>query len=149
MVESDLDELVNTLLPFAQKMLAEHGKFLPFGACMKHDGEVVAVAGGDDDDGDDDERPPSRRLIETITAALQAKAAEGGIRAAALCCDVHVRAGEGAPAADAICVRLDHASRAGVDVYVPYTSRESGPPEYGSIRLCPGTMRVFDVGSRS
>jgi hypothetical protein len=44
MAHPDLNQLLNSLLPFAERTLAEHGEFFPFGTAMKPDGEIVAVS---------------------------------------------------------------------------------------------------------
>ena len=39
----DAETLLNSALPFAEKMLSEHGEFYPFGEAMKPDGQIVSV----------------------------------------------------------------------------------------------------------
>src|SRR5437588_831558 len=39
--KEDCEKLMNSLLPFAEKMLREHGEFHPFGGAMKPDGDIV------------------------------------------------------------------------------------------------------------
>jgi hypothetical protein len=43
MAHPELDELLDTLLPFAQQMLQKHGEFFPFGAAMTSSGEIRHV----------------------------------------------------------------------------------------------------------
>jgi len=48
-VRQDFEKLLNTLLPFTQQMLQEHGDFLPFGTTLSPEGEgslVMGSAGG-------------------------------------------------------------------------------------------------------
>lgn len=58
MAHPDLNQLLNSLLPFAKRRLAEHGEFYPFGSTMKPDGEIVAVGVHDGD-----EHPLHRALL--------------------------------------------------------------------------------------
>src|SRR5438034_1717468 len=53
--KSQCEELLNVVLPFAEKMLAAHGEFYPFGASMTLDGQIVQVAAYDGR-----EHPPSQ-----------------------------------------------------------------------------------------
>jgi hypothetical protein len=39
--KADAETLLNAVMPFAERMLAEHGEFYPYGAAMKPDGEIV------------------------------------------------------------------------------------------------------------
>jgi len=39
----DLDALLNNLLPFAERMLREHGEFYPFGGSITPDGRHISI----------------------------------------------------------------------------------------------------------
>lgn len=80
MAHSDLDELLNALLPMAEMLLAKHGEFYPIGAIMLSDGEIRHVGAGIE--GDD--HPPSQSVIDLLTEAFQRDAREGKLRAAAI-----------------------------------------------------------------
>ena len=82
MAHPDLNQLLNSLLPFAERTLAEHGEFFPFGTTMKPDGEIVAVSACDRD-----ERPPSQSVIDLLTHAFRQQARNGDLRAAGICYD--------------------------------------------------------------
>jgi hypothetical protein len=45
--KADCEELMNAVLPFAEKMLGEQGEFFPYGGAMRPNGEIVSVAGYD------------------------------------------------------------------------------------------------------
>jgi hypothetical protein len=62
MAHPELDALFNTLLPFAQTMLREHGEFYPFGATMTTSGEIRHVGAKMEDD----DHPPSQPLIDLL-----------------------------------------------------------------------------------
>jgi hypothetical protein len=38
--KDDVEKLMNALLPFAEKMLREHGEFYPYGGAMSADGKI-------------------------------------------------------------------------------------------------------------
>ena len=78
MAHPDLNQLLNSLLPFAKRLLAEHGEFYPLEA-RKPNGEIVAVGAYDGD-----EHPPSQNLIDFMTQAFSQQAKTGELRAAAI-----------------------------------------------------------------
>jgi len=80
MANPDLEELLNTLVPFAQQMLSEHGEFYPFGASIDAPGELACVAG---DTGE--EQPDSKEVIDLLVRGFREEAKRGRIRAAAIC----------------------------------------------------------------
>ncbi len=84
MAHPELDELFNTLVPFAKTMLREYGEFYPFGAFMSSSGEIQWVGAKMEDD----DHPPSESLIDLLTETFKNQAARGGLRAAAICYDV-------------------------------------------------------------
>jgi hypothetical protein len=138
MAHPDLDELLNSLLPFAQQMLAKRGEFFPFGACMKSDGTIELVAGQTDSD-----QPPSQDLIDLIAEGLRAKASAGEIRAAGICYDVRIRPSGTSNPMDAICASLDHSLTEAVDVFLPYEKRRFRGPKYSELTAAPGSIRLF------
>jgi hypothetical protein len=138
MAHPDLDELVNSLLPFAQQMLAKRGEFFPFGACMKSDGTIELLAGQTDSD-----QPPSQEVIDVIADGMRGKASAGEIRAAGICYDVRVSPRELSDSMDAICVSLDHSSAQAVDVFLPYRRRRFRGPKYSELSAAPGSILLF------
>lgn len=133
MAHPDLDELLNALLPFAQQMLAKHGEFFPFGACMTSDGTIEMLAGQPDDS----DQPPSQDVIDVLTEALRRKAEDGAIRAAGVCYDVRVRQPDSPDPTDAVCASLDHEAGDSVNVLLPYRSRRFRSPTYGDLQATP------------
>jgi hypothetical protein len=134
----DLDELLNALLPFAQEMLAKHGEFYPFAGSMSADGEIAHVGAHTGD-----EHPSSQDVIALLTAGLTEQAAQGTIRAAAVCLDVRTIPPGASEKVDAICTRLEHESGEAVDVYLPYRKGWLGKFKYGDIFAGQGEQAIF------
>lgn len=59
MAHPELDALLNTLLPLAQKMLRKYGEFYPFAAVMSSSREIRQVAALEDEN-----HPQSQPLID-------------------------------------------------------------------------------------
>jgi hypothetical protein len=102
-------------MPFAEKMLTEHGEFFPFGAAMKPDGEIVYVGAYDGQ-----ERPPSQSLIDLLIGAFREHAVTGKYKATAIVYDVLIIPPGHDRKRDAISVALDHCENYSVVVYFPY-----------------------------
>lgn len=69
--KNDCEKLMTSMLPFAQKMLRQHGEFFPYGGALDEHGAVVAV-------GATDGREPRVAAIGTEAAAQQEPAGEAG-----------------------------------------------------------------------
>ncbi|HRK72377.1 MAG TPA: hypothetical protein PLA85_12370 [Micropepsaceae bacterium] len=61
----ECETLLNALLPFAEKMLARDGMFIPAGAAMMTDGKVTMMAANELGDGQ-----PATEAIKTLKAGL-------------------------------------------------------------------------------
>jgi hypothetical protein len=68
--KEEVERLMNEGIPFAQKMLTEHGEFYPFGVVMTTTGEIRMVSATTDD-----EHPTSQELIDKLLAGFQKAAA--------------------------------------------------------------------------
>lgn len=128
MASPDLNELFQAAVTFAETMLAKEGEFIPFGVSMNINGKVIHVAG---DVGS--ERPSSRDVIELLQSSFVRSAAEGVIRAAAVCLDTRTIPPGHDTKSDAICVRLAHVSNEALEVFVPYAKHQSDKPVYGEV----------------
>jgi hypothetical protein len=118
----ELDALFNTLLPFAQTMLREHGEFYAFGAIMNSSGEIRHVGAKMEDD----DHSPSQPLIDLLTQTFKKQATKGELHAAGICYDVlTVPPGEDQKR-DAVCCCLEHYSGETVNVFVPYVKAADG-----------------------
>lgn len=114
--KADTEALMNAVLPFAERMLTQHGEFFPFGGAMKPDGEIVNVAGYDGR-----ERPTSNDLIELLGEGFRKDAKNGRYKATAIAYDVRVTLPNTTTSSDAIAVALDHRDNYSVLVLFPYT----------------------------
>jgi hypothetical protein len=103
MSHPDLNHLLDSLLPFAEHMLAEHGEFFPFGRTMKPDGEIVAVSAFDSDD-----HPPSESVIDLMTQVFKQQARRGQLRAAGICYDTRTTPPGQTEKCDAVCATMEH-----------------------------------------
>jgi hypothetical protein len=140
MAHPDLDRLLNSLLPFAQQMLARHGEFYPLGSVMTTTGELVASAVYESA-----ENPPSQQIIDALTHAFRAQAAAGEIRAAGICCDMRITLPGQASKSDAIVVSLEHQSGEAIDCGLPYKKGWFGRVQYGALFATPRTASFFAV----
>jgi hypothetical protein len=59
----DATDLMNMLLPFAEKMLREHGEFYPYGGAMLPDGSMTMLGATDGN-----EHPKSKDLYDLTSA---------------------------------------------------------------------------------
>jgi hypothetical protein len=111
----ELDQLLNALLPFAERMLMRHGEFHPFACSMKSNGEIVDVGAADGT-----EHPASSDLISILVDGLTLDARSGKIRASGICLNMRLHESFDRAETDAICCRLEHVSGQAVAVYIPY-----------------------------
>ena len=126
MAHPDLDRLVDYCLRLAQDLLKKSGKFYPFAATMKPDGEIGLLALHSSE-----EKPLSQTLIDQLTELLKTLAHKEEARAAALCFDSRVSTdGNAAHKRDAIAVALEHSNGESVTVFLPYKKKFFGGRKY-------------------
>jgi hypothetical protein len=113
--KADCETLMNSVLPLAEQLLANHGEFIPFGGAMRPDGELVAIAGYDGD-----ERPKSIDAIALMKGGFVVAARNGDYKATAIVYDVRVKLPSTGESSDAIAVSLDHRESYSVVVLFPY-----------------------------
>jgi hypothetical protein len=133
----EIQELLNFLLPFAERMLTEHGEFYPYAVTMATDGEVSAVAAEAGD-----EEPDVSDLLVELHVLLRERAADGAIRASGIAADVTLTDPDSGDTTDAVQVELDHAEGDAVDIYVPYESAGDGV-KFGELVAAEGREPVF------
>ena len=138
MARDELDALMNSVLPFAQKMLSEHREFYPYGEALTTKGEVISIGSSDGD-----EHPPSQKLIDMMTESFQAKARSGEYRATAIVVDVKVTDPSTGKKADAISIRLDHRDDMSLVVFLPYEIDSKGKVTYGELFAQKGDSKIF------
>ena len=135
--KDEAQELMDSVLPFAEQMLNKHGEFIPYGGAMKSNGEIISVAGTDGE-----EQPKSANITEILQDGFRNEAKNGTYKATAIVYDVRIRSPETGDASDAIAIALDHKSGYSVVVLLPYTL-ENGQLEYGQISAQAGENSVF------
>jgi hypothetical protein len=121
MAHSDLQALFDTLLPFTQKLLSEHGGFNPWAATMSSTGEIQWIGA---DNGE--EFPHAQVLIDMLTETFQRQSTRGVFRAIGICYDARVVPPGQSDKSDAVCCSLEHVSGEAIDVFVPYTKADDG-----------------------
>jgi hypothetical protein len=139
----EIQELLNFLLPQAERMLGEQGEFYPYAAAVESDGSIEPVAPGVDN-GD----PDVGDILVALHKDLRDQAAEGAIRASGIAADVTLTDPDSGETTDAVQLELDHADADAVDIYVPYVSSSDGVT-FGELVAAEGREPVFADGSAS
>jgi hypothetical protein len=138
MPKEELDELMNDILPFAQKMLSEHGEFFPYGGAITSKGEIIHIGASDGD-----EQPPSQKLIDVLIESFQAQAKAEAYRATAIVFDVRVKPPSSEHKTDAVQINLDHAGGVSVECFLPYVIKDKGKVVYGEMFAQKGSAKIF------
>lgn len=130
---------MNSLMPFAEKMLRKHGEFHPFGGAMKRDGEIVLHGAYTDN-----ELPKGQEAVDLLTEAFHRSAMNGDYIATAIVHDIRTIPPGEREKTDAICVSLDHRDDYSVNVMFPYTLK------HGELSLRPpfatkGDGKIFST----
>jgi hypothetical protein len=133
----EIQELLNFLLPYAERMLNEHGEFYPYAAALDSDGELNAVGTDVDDDS-----PDVGDVLLALHQGLRERAAEGAIRATGIAADVTLTDPDSGETTDAVQVELDHAEADPVDIFVPYETEPEGV-KFGELVAAEGREPVF------
>jgi hypothetical protein len=137
----EIQELLNFLLPYAERMLSQHGEFYPYAAALGSDGELNAVGTDLDDDS-----PDVGELLLALHQGLREQAAEGEIRASGIAADVTLTDPDSGETTDAVQVELDHVEADAVDIFVPYETEGEGEGEgikFGELVAAEGREPVF------
>ncbi|HHP0460851.1 MULTISPECIES: hypothetical protein [Vibrio harveyi group] len=135
--KEDALHLFDSVLPFAEKMLAEYGEFYPYGAAMTLTGDVVDVSVFEGN-----EYPPSSEIIDLLNSAFLKAAASRQYSTTAVVYDVRITLPSGKDS-DAIAVNLDHNSGYSIVVYLPY-KKVNQAIEYGEISVQEGRGAIFN-----
>ncbi|PQJ55535.1 hypothetical protein BTO01_22950 [Vibrio jasicida] len=135
--KEDAQHLFDSVLPFAEKMLAEYGEFYPYGAAMTLTGDVVDVSVFEGN-----EYPPSSEIIDLLNSAFLKAAANREYRTTAVVYDVRITLPSG-QLSDAIAVNLDHISGYSIVVYLPYKKLNQAI-EYGELSVQEGRGATFN-----
>ncbi len=137
MPKAECESLMNAALPFAEKMLKQHGEFFPYGAALKENGEIASVAGYDGR-----EQPPSKDVIGLLKQGFVQGAKAREYRATALVYDVKVKLPASGEKSDAIAVSLNHRENYSVIVFFPYRLK-NGQLVFGEVFAQEGEADVF------
>ncbi len=130
--QSDLDGLLDAVLPAAQQLLDSHGEFYPFAAKVNSDGELAMLAAHTGD-----ERPRSNELLDALSAGALSQL--DSLRAVALVSDVRLP-----ESSDAVRVELEHEDGVAMAVLLPYKKRRFGRGiKYGTLAAEPSEPRLW------
>jgi hypothetical protein len=114
--KQDCEELMNAIMPLAEKMLRQYGEFYPFGGYVKWDGTIVHVGASDPDT----DHPKSKDLIYVLRSSFQEMALANQCKAIAMVFDVVVNLPKSNNKSDAIQISVEHADGYSADVFFPY-----------------------------
>ena len=136
--KEECEELMGSVVPFAEQMLFQHREFYPFGGAMAPDGTIIAVGG---DTGN--EHPASQDVITILEKGFQEGARTGKYKATALVIDMLVIPPGKDVKQDAIAVRLDHRNGYSVIVVFPYTIGQAGNVATEAPYAVKGEQKIF------
>ena len=142
--KEDAERLMNEVVPFAKRMLEDHGEFSPYGAYIKPRGEIVHVGANDKDT----EHPKSKDLLYVLRDSFSAMAKVGECIATAMVSNVVVDLPSTHSKSDAIQVCLEHSDGYSAEVFSPYAVADDGHLVYGPIFAQEGKRDLFCSGSR-
>jgi hypothetical protein len=116
----ECEELVNILLPLAQKWLREKHGFLPYGAGMAPSGQIVLTMAQTGQNDDVDVR------VAMMELGFRQAAAEGQFKATALVVDMIVIPPGKSAKQDGVAIRLDHRAGYSAILGYPYSFSATG-----------------------
>jgi hypothetical protein len=139
--KADCEIVMNFGLPLVEELLKRHGEFLPFGAAMRPNGEIVCLAAYDG------RAVPSlagsfTELIRSLKDAFVAGARRQEYIATALFYEVGVTLPAGSERQDAVAVSLNHRDGYSVVVLLQYKI-EDGSVVYDTPHAQPGEADIF------
>lgn len=139
--KSDCETVMNFGLPLAEAMLKRHGEFLPFGAAMRPNREIICLGAYDG------RAYPSlagsfTELIRSLKEAFVAGARRQEYLATALFYEVTVTTAAGGESLNAVAVSVNHRDGYSVIVLLPF-SIDDGELTYDAPRAQPGEADIF------
>jgi hypothetical protein len=135
--EDEATDVMNMLVPFAEKMLREHGEFYPFGGAMMPDGSTQLIAASDGT-----AHPESSDLVDLLVAKFRDDGRQGKYKATGIVYDVRTIPPGATEKTDAIAVRLDHQAGYSVVVMIPYRLAD-GQLVTGAVFAVKGDASIF------
>ena len=133
-VNIDIAGLIDTIVPFAKKMIAERGGFQPVGAFVNAE-RKVELFGAEPGNAED-----TRRLL---TQAFKSLAGEGKCLTTIICMDVRTVLASQTEKTDAILGKIEDVSGAAMNYVLPYRKRSDGTIDYGKPSMAQGELDVF------
>ena len=122
--QQETQELMNAVLPMAEKMLTGQGYFYPYGGAMTPAGDIIDIVSHIETD-----KPSASDMIAVLQDKLVGSAVNKDFKATAL-------------VYDSIAINLDHELGYSVVVFVPYTVEE-GKVSLGELTIQAGDKSVF------
>jgi len=139
--KADCEVVMNFGLPLVEELLKRHGEFLPFGAAMRPNGEIVCLGAYDGR-----EVPSLAGAFAEIIRFLKDNFIDGARRqeymATALFYEVGFTLPSSSERRDAVAVSLNHRDGYSVIVLLPYTIEDSGVV-YDAPHAQPGEADIF------
>ena len=114
----DYDKLLNSLIPFAKKMLHETGVFLPFGAVIDTRGKLLLEGSFPGES-----QEIAEGIIDNLISVYKKFARTSEIRSCAYCADVKFSHPISGSKSDAILVSLENRYGPPFNFYVPYKKK--------------------------
>ena len=136
--KDDCQVLTDALLSFAEKMLAKHREFHPFGGVMELNGQVRLVSGLTGED-----QSPSTDLMDLLDESFRKGAKEGKYKATSLAYDIRTIPPGKKEKQDAIAINLDHRDGYSAIVVVPYSITADGQVDIEAPFAVKGGGRIF------
>jgi len=137
--KEDAETLMNMLVPFAEKMLREHGEFYPYGGAMLPDGSMTMTGAYNGN-----EHPSSKELYDLMVKAFKEEARTGKYKATGIVYDGMAVPPGATEKTDVIAIRLDHEAGYSVVVMIPY-KLVSGDLVKGAVFASKGDGDIFPV----
>ncbi|MBT7442366.1 MAG: hypothetical protein HN790_00150 [Methylococcales bacterium] len=135
--QQETQELMNAVLPMAEKMLTGQGYFYPYGGAMTPAGDIIDIVSHIETD-----KPSASDMIAVLQDKLVGSAVNKDFKATALVYDSMIAASNNSEKSDAIAINLDHELGYSVVVFVPYTVEE-GKVSLGELTIQAGDKSVF------
>lgn len=144
-LKPDMEAIADPLFQLSEESIAEEGDFLPHGAAMNDDGEVVLVE-AESEDGADLTTPEA--VLPVLHRALRSATKERGVRAIGVAESVTIEP-HGGPRTRAIKVLFEHKRGLTLAVYLPFKLGPKGKMTFQEILIMPAEPEVSPWGKVS
>lgn len=135
--QSEVEALVDVVLPYAEGMLSAHGEFFPFGGAMTLDGQFARLAVGKEH-----ENSSLEAIVDELRSQLRSGADANAFRATALVFPIQAQLPGEDEETDAVAIALDHQADFSVVLIIPYVLAE-GSVEFGEAVAQQGEHDIF------